>query len=307
MRVSRHRADTGSRHPARMMALMPGHSSARSGLRARASIPPTHIRIGLMGFGKAGRAVAAVVLQRRGFILEWVAQRSPNVQGATAADLLGVDAIGRGRLVSTATQDAGELLHRHPVDVIVDFSSSSGPDYYGDAAAARGVAIVCAVSHFDRDMDAPFDRWASTSPVLWSPNITLGINFLLLAARALRAIEPDADVEIVEEHFRDKRELSGTARRLAATMGIDDECIKSLRAGEIVGNHEVLFGLRHQNVRLRHESITREAFGDGALYAARHLARRPPGRYMMEDLLLSSMRHADSGPMLFGEPRRNAS
>ena len=286
---------------------MLGETSARTGRRTRASVPSAHIRVGLIGFGKAGRAVADVVLRRRGFLLEWVAQRSIATPTATAADLRGIDAIGRGRLISTTSLDAAELLDLHPVDVIVDFSSHTGPDYYGEAAAQRGVAIVCAVSHFDDDPEPRFDRWANTSPVLWSPNITLGINLLLLAARALRAIEPDADVEIVEEHCRDKREVSGTARRLAASVGVDDARIKSLRAGEIVGNHEVLFGLRHQNVRLRHESITREAFGDGALFAVRHLARRPPGRYLMEDLLLANLRLADAEPIHVGEPRRTAS
>ena len=274
---------------------------------SRQVLASTRLRVGLVGFGRAGRAVAAVVLRRPGFTLEWVAQRTSAPASATAADVLGIDASGRGHLVSTRTVDARDLLDARPVDAIIDFSSTSGPAYYGDAAAARGTSIVCAVSNFDADMSPTFDRWGRTTRVLWSPNITLGINFLLVAARALRAIEPDADVEILEEHFRAKQDRSGTAQRLASSLDLDDECIKSLRAGEIVGNHEILFGMRHQNVRLRHESLTREAFGDGALFAVRHLARRPPGRYRMEDLLLAKMRQFDAAPVADPGHRRSAS
>lgn len=249
------------------------------------------IRIGLVGFGRAGRAVAVATLRGRGVVLEWVARRDPS-DSVSACEVLGIRARSSGTIVSAGATRATDLLDRRPVDAIVDFSSSSGIDYYGDAAAERGVAIVCAVSSFERDPHPRLRRWARSAPVLWSPNITLGVNFLLLAATALREIEPEADVAIIEEHFRDKAETSGTALRLAEHLGIGPEHVRSIRAGDIIGNHEIVFGLAHQTVRLRHESITREAFGDGALFAARQLAGRPPGVYRMEDLLLDRMSKA---------------
>ncbi|MFA6904324.1 MAG: dihydrodipicolinate reductase C-terminal domain-containing protein, partial [Gallionellaceae bacterium] len=126
--------------------------------------------------------------------------------------------------------------------------------------------------------------------VLCSPNITLGINFLIAAAKLLRKIAPFADVEIVEQHFREKPEVSGTARRIAETLDVDGERITSLRLGGIVGHHEVIFGFPHQTVRLTHDSIRREAFGTGAAFALEQLARCDKGFYSFDDMLLRMMR-----------------
>jgi 4-hydroxy-tetrahydrodipicolinate reductase len=69
-------------------------------------------------------------------------------------------------------------------------------------------------------------------------------------------------------------------------LDVDPLNIKSIRAGGIVGVHEVVFGFPQQTVRIRHESITREAFGHGALFVAERLVGMPPGLYKMDDLLL---------------------
>ena len=249
---------------------------------------PTNLRplkVGLIGFGKTGRSVASVILENPDVCLEWVARRSTRLEHRSVPEFLGVDSNEPGLIYSTSEFNAAELLDRHPVDAIIDFSSTHGVDYYATEAAARGVSIVCAVSKFHCDMSARFDRWARTTRVLWSPNITIGINFMLLAAQTLRAIAPCADVEVVEEHFKSKTEVSGTALRLAGGLGLDPESIKIIRAGGIIGTHEILFGFPYQTVRLRHESISREAFGDGALFATQHLVGLPNGFYRMEDLL----------------------
>ncbi|KAF0202100.1 MAG: dihydrodipicolinate, partial [Gallionellaceae bacterium] len=89
-----------------------------------------------------------------------------------------------------------------------------------------------------------------------------------------------------EQHFKDKPEISGTARKIAETLKVDDERITSLRLGGIIGHHEVIFGFPHQTVRLTHESIRREAFGTGAAFALTQLADCENGFYTFDDLLL---------------------
>lgn len=126
--------------------------------------------------------------------------------------------------------------------------------------------------------------------VMSSPNITLGVNFLMLAGKLLRSIAPFADVEVVEQHFREKSEISGTARKIAESLELDDEKITSLRLGGIVGHHEVIFGFPNQTMRLVHESIRREAFGTGAAYALEELAKCDNGFYSFEDLLMMKIR-----------------
>ncbi|MCB0956083.1 MAG: dihydrodipicolinate reductase C-terminal domain-containing protein [Ilumatobacteraceae bacterium] len=243
------------------------------------------LRIGLVGFGKTGRAVASVMMERDDVRLEWILRRSARLDHRHASEVIGVDSDDPAVIHSAADAPAAALLDEFPVDAVVDFSSVTGIDHYGDAAAERGVSIVCAVSKFDRDVQPRFCEWGRHTRALWSPNITLGINFMLLAAKTLRAIAPCADVEVVEEHFKAKPEVSGTAVRLAEGLGLDPDGIKTVRAGGIIGTHELVFGFPFQVVRLRHESITREAFGNGAIFAAQHLHGRPNGFYRMEDLM----------------------
>ena len=107
----------------------------------------------------------------------------------------------------------------------------------------------------------------------------------MLAAKVLKQIAPYTDIEIVEEHFKVKSGVSGTAIRIADELHIEHEDIKSVRAGGIIGTHEILFGFPFQTVRLKHESISREAFGNGALFAVEHLLQQPVGFYRMEDLM----------------------
>lgn len=244
------------------------------------------LRVGVMGFGRTGRDVAKLLLTDPSMRLEWVIRRSESLEHRSVPEFLGVDSDEPGLIRSSSQIAARELLSRFPVDVIIDFSSEAGLDYYGEEAAARGIAIVTAISRYSETKQRRLERHARSTRVLWSPNITLGINFMLLAAQTLQRIAPGVDVQIVEEHFRDKAEVSGTALRLARALDMPDESVHVIRAGGIIGVHEVLFGFPAQTVRLRHEAISREAFGNGAMFAARHLIDRPAGLYRMEDLLL---------------------
>lgn len=243
------------------------------------------MKVGLMGFGRTGRSVATVILENKEISLEWVIRRSSKLEHRSVPEFLGIESPEPGLIYCKDEFTADQLLEDHPVDAIVDFSSESGIDYYGKAAAARGIAIVCAISNFSEERRPLFDELAHSTRVLWSPNITIGINFLLLAAQRLQKIAPYTDIEIIEEHFRDKSDVSGTAVRIAEGLGVDHDQIKVIRAGGIIGTHEILFGFPYQTVRLTHESISREAFGNGALFAVEHLLDKPNGFYRMEDLL----------------------
>ena len=244
------------------------------------------LRVGLMGFGRTGRDVAKLLLTDASMRLEWVLRRSDVLEHRSVPEFLAVDSDEPGVIYSTSEFTASELLTQNPVDVIIDFSSETGLDYYGDAAAVAGVAIVTAISRYSEAKQRQLERYARSTRVLWSPNITLGINFMLLAAQTLQRIAPGVDIQILEEHFRDKPEVSGTALRLARALDVPDDAVHVIRAGGIIGVHEVLFGFPQQTVRLRHEAISREAFGNGAIFAARHVVDRGAGLYRMEDLLL---------------------
>lgn len=243
------------------------------------------IRVGLIGFGKTGRAVAATILRDEEISLEWVVRKSDLLEHRSAPEFLGEKSDEPGVIYSKSEFDADELLDRDPVDAIIDFSTEDGLDYYGQAASERGIAIISAISRYPQSKIRELKALAHKTRVLWSPNITLGINFMILAAKTLKTIAPHADIEIIEEHFKAKNERSGTAIKLATALEKEEEEIKSVRAGGIIGKHEVLFGFPYQTVRLRHESISREAFGDGALFAVHEILKREPGFYSMEEML----------------------
>lgn len=261
-------------------------------------------RVGQVGFGRAGRPVASVLLESKDTSLSWVLRRSHTLEHRSVPEFLGVPSDEPGLIYSTASSSAAELLDLHPVDVIVDFSSESGVRYYGEEAAKRGVTIITAISQYSDESIAFLRGLAGSTRVLCSPNITLGVNFLIIAAKILRNMAPSADVEIVEQHFKAKKEVSGTARKIASTLDVPPDEIKVLRAGGIVGVHEVLFGFPYQTVRLKHESIAREAFGTGVLFAVKHIQDKPNGFYAMEDLLIPYFRLDSTEAELAAESRK---
>lgn len=241
------------------------------------------IKVGLIGYGKAGQAVAEVLRTDPRFELCWVARRRATTQDETlpgsTIPIIGLDGL-----------DLSAWLDAHPVDALVDFSMPDAVFLYGEEVRKRQLMLVSAISSYsEKEMDYMRSLGKDTR-VLCSPNITVGINFLILAAKLLRNIAPFADVEILEQHFREKPEVSGTARKIADSLSLDDRQITSLRLGGIVGHHEVIFGFPYQTVRLIHDSIKREAFGTGAAFALSELADCEKGFYTFDDLLMKKVR-----------------
>jgi 4-hydroxy-tetrahydrodipicolinate reductase len=242
------------------------------------------LKIALIGYGKAGQAVANVLQAEPDLELSWIARRTNQSaffdSGSDEVPIIGLDQI-----------DISDWLDKHPVDALIDFSGPEAVHLYGEEVRRRRLMLVTAISAYS-DADLVYIKsLGEDARVMSSPNITLGINFLILAARLLREIAPHADIAILEEHFRDKPEVSGTARKIAESLDLEDSNITSLRLGGIVGHHEVVFGFPYQTVRLSHDSIRREAFGTGAAFALRELAARTePGYFSFEDLLMQRMR-----------------
>jgi 4-hydroxy-tetrahydrodipicolinate reductase len=214
-------------------------------------------------------------------------QEKSALQHGSVPEFLGIESDEQGLIFPKDEYTPEQLFHEHPVDVVIDFSSSEAILSYGNEAAKKGIAIVTAISAYPpATIDFVKDLSRKTR-VLWSPNITIGVNFLMLSAKILKNIVPYTDIEIIEEHFKNKKEVSGTAAKISEALSIEDTNIKSVRAGGIIGRHEIIFGFPYQTVRLIHESIMREAFGNGALFAAKSIVGKNNGFYSMEDLLIS--------------------
>lgn len=244
------------------------------------------MRVGLLGFGKTGKAVATVLLKDPNIELQWVIRKSRALEHRSVPEFLGIETDQPGLIYSMEEFAFAQILHDQPVDVVIDFSSETGIFYCHEGLIENGTPLVSAVSNYGADSLVKIKEVSQYCKVLWAPNITIGINFLILASQVLKEIAPFTDIQIIEEHFRDKADVSGTAKRAAQALNLAEEDIKSIRAGGIIGVHEIIFGFPFQTVRLRHESISREAFGNGAIFGANELLRRTAnGLYGMEEMM----------------------
>jgi len=243
------------------------------------------MKIGLIGFGKTGKSVASILLENKKFCLEWVLRQSTVLEHRSVPEFFGIESDEPGLIYSSSKTSIEELLDKHPVDVIIDFSSNEGIYDYGELAARRNIKIISAISHYKEKELQLLKKLSLKTTVFWSPNITLGVNYLLFAAKFLKKIAPWVDIEVNEEHFKKKEGTSGTAIKIAEALDVEKENINSVRAGGIVGKHEVIFGFPYQTVRLIHESISREAFGSGVVFVAENLKDKQKGLYNFEDIL----------------------
>ncbi len=248
------------------------------------------VRIGLFGFGRTGSLVAKEMIDAPHSELVWVVRRTDTHAGEYASHIHNFK--HKEGMIHWLEDVDKDFFEQYPVDVIVDFSASQTVHVY-KSAANRGIRILSAVSNYERDDLAELKKLARKTAVLYSPNISIGINLLLLTAMVVRRVIPQADVAILEEHFRQKADISGTALRIAKQLKVDPaENIKSIRSGGIVGKHEVLFGLPNQTLRITHESLNRASFGRGALAGAEWLMEYARGFFTMEEILAERFRDA---------------
>lgn len=212
----------------------------------------------------------------------------------------GVSATGDDGTVSPA--ESVELVEE--ADVVVDFSTPEGTVAAAEAAVEAGAALVVGTTGLDADAEAALEEAASEVSVVRSSNFSVGVNvFWKLVEEAAEAF-PDHDFEVTETHHRDKRDApSGTAEsvvdRIQRAVGErdvvhgregesergDEIAVHSLRAGDVVGEHEVLVAGEQESLSLTHSAYDRRAFAEGALDAAAYAVDREPGLYSMEDVL----------------------
>ncbi len=174
---------------------------------------------------------------------------------------------------------------------LVDFSLPDGTREAAAWCAANGVPLVSGVTGLPAAVDEALDVAARRVPLLWSPNLSLGVNLLAdLAARAGAVLGAGAPVSIHDVHHRWKKDApSGTAlmlgERIAAAAGADPDTVSyhSEREGEVIGDHVITLRLPGETLELAHRASDRSIYARGALDAAAWLLRQAPGRYSAAD------------------------
>lgn len=175
-------------------------------------------------------------------------------------------------------------------DVAVDFSCPAGACACAAACARAGKPFVTGTTGFSKKQFAALKAASSRVPVFCSPNMSPAVNLTFALAAAAAARLKGFDVHISEAHHILKKDApSGTALRYAQVVaratGGGRPPITSARAGDIVGDHTVLFAGPHERVEITHRAHSRAVFAAGALRAAAWLAGRKPGFYDYFDLL----------------------
>jgi 4-hydroxy-tetrahydrodipicolinate reductase len=254
--------------------------------------------------GRMGGAVVRATRQTDGVALSGAIDKSGSAR-------LGKDAgeISASGHLGVAVSDKIEP-HLKPNTVIIDFTNPEAALIYLRAAAKKKVPIVIATTGFNSKQLAEIKRLSRHTPTLLSANTSLGVNVLVaLLGKAAEMLGDDYDVEIIEAHHRFKKDApSGTALALGRSVatalnreldkvgingrkGIVGERSKkeiallSVRAGDIVGEHTVIFGGIGERLEFIHRAHSRETFAHGAIRAAQWLAKQKPGLYGMQDVL----------------------
>jgi len=178
-------------------------------------------------------------------------------------------------------------------DLLIDFTLPVGTAAAAAWCGSNGVPLVSGVTGLDADARGEVQRAAASVPVLWSPNLSVGVNLLAdLVRRAADVVGREAPVSIDDIHHQWKKDApSGTALMLGAAIagrrGGDDRGITyhSTREGEIIGEHRVRFALDGEEIELAHRAADRGIFARGALEAGLWLVRQPAGFYSAADWL----------------------
>lgn len=263
------------------------------------------MKIGIVGAaGRMGRMLIAAVQAAEGVELAGgtEAPNHPDI-GRDLAEIIGDEAAGVG-----LTSDADALFG--VADAVIDFTVPVATVAHAKLAAQHGTALVIGTTGLDTTQQGAIDAVGQKAAIVQAANYSVGVNVLLGLVEKAAEILPNAyDIEVLEMHHHHKVDApSGTALALghAAAAGrgvaLDDVACKArdgivgarprgeigfatLRGGDVVGDHTVMYAGPGERVEITHKASSREVFANGAVRAALWSGTQPPGLYSMKDVL----------------------
>ncbi len=262
-------------------------------------------RIAVMGAaGRMGKTLIEAVRQAEG------AQLSAAIDRADSS-LVGVDVgelVAQGKIGVNLSGDLNAVLDQF--DVLIDFTHPSVTLKNLEICRAAGKAMIIGTTGFSPEEKQLLAEAGKQIPIVFAANFSVGVNLCLkLLDTAARVLGDEVDIEIIEAHHRHKVDApSGTALRMgevvANALGRDLQKVAvygregqtgareretigfaTVRAGDVVGDHTVLFAADGERVEITHKASSRMTFAKGAVRAALWLHKRQPGLYDMQDVL----------------------
>lgn len=262
-------------------------------------------RIAVMGAaGRMGKILIEAVQQAEGAELKAAIDRpDSSLIGADAGELAGLGKIGVKLVGDLASAAAG-------FDVLIDFTHPSVTLKNLEVCRQAGKAMVIGTTGFSPEEKQLLNEAAKQIPIVFAANYSVGVNLCLkLLDTAARVLGDDVDIEIIEAHHRHKVDApSGTALRMgevvADALGRDLQKVAvygregqtgarerdtigfaTVRAGDVVGDHTVLFAADGERVEITHKASSRMTFAKGAVRSALWLQGRDAALYDMQDVL----------------------
>jgi 4-hydroxy-tetrahydrodipicolinate reductase len=254
------------------------------------------IKVCLSGLGKTGKEIAKALLEQKDIQLV-AAICSPNSEkkGRELGEILGCRDTG----IHIDSSDCLEqVIFQKKPDVVIDFSNASAALKNAKVFAKMKVNMVIGTTGFSSmDLKRLYILTRKYhSGIVYAPNITLGVNVLMLLTNLASGILNNYDFQITEVHHKHKKDApSGTAKKIAAEIekgvaaaGMDSGAvhvpIHAVRAGGVVGKHEVLIVGEEDEIKISHESFSRKAFAQGAIRTVKFICGKS-GYFEMSDVL----------------------
>ncbi len=254
------------------------------------------IRVCVLGLGKTGREIARVLLEQEDIrLVSAICSPDSDKRQKDLGEVIGCEYTG---ITVEGSDSLEQVVFRTKPDVVADFSSPEAALRNAKVISRMKVNIVIGTTGFSRLGLKKLFVLASAhrNGIVYAPNITLGVNVLMLLTNLAANILNNYDFQITDIHHKYKKDIpSGTARKIAAEIekglaasGNTDVNmqvpITSIRAGGVVGKHEVMIIGEDDKIEISHESFSRRAFARGALSAIRFV-RGKSGYFEMSDVL----------------------
>ncbi|MCP4874334.1 MAG: 4-hydroxy-tetrahydrodipicolinate reductase [Gammaproteobacteria bacterium] len=261
------------------------------------------VRIAIAGAaGRMGRNLVIACSEADDMILTQALEREKNPS-------LGLDT---GLLAGLATNQVliDAQLDPQAFDVLIDFSHPGATTEHIDFCVEHGKKMIIGTTGCDAQLEQKIQHAGDTIAILYAPNMSVGVNLCLkLLQTAATVLGDSVDIEVIEAHHRHKVDApSGTALKMgqviAEALGRNlDDCaiygrhgqtgardrqtigFETIRAGDIVGEHTVLFADEGERIEITHKASSRMTFAQGALRACRWLSQQQKGIFSMQDVL----------------------
>jgi len=254
------------------------------------------IRVCISGLGKTGREIAKVLMEQQDIkLVSAICSPNSDKQGKDLGEVIGCGSTG---IVIESSDSLEQIIFSSKPDVVVDFSSPEAALKNAKVFSKMKVNIVIGTTGFSKFGLKRLLVLATKhrNAIVYAPNITLGVNVLMLLTNLASNILSNYDFQITEIHHKHKKDApSGTAKKIAAEIqkgikasGNSNENkeipITAIRAGGVVGKHEVMIIGEDDKIEISHESFSRKAFALGALRAIRFVKGKV-GYFEMSDVL----------------------